>query len=154
MKLISACLVGMCTNLHGESNSHPLFEKLLREGKVIPFCPEQLGGLPTPRPASEIVGGDGEKVLEGKSRVIAKDGRDVTENFLCGARETLKLAQAVHADEAILQERSPSCGVHFAHDGDFGGNVIVGKGVTAALLEQEGFRVTSDEDYLMKSKLP
>jgi uncharacterized protein YbbK (DUF523 family) len=147
VKLVSACLIGMCTTFRGGANARNVFEELVAAGKAVPFCPEQLGGLPTPRPPAEIVGGTGEDVLDGRARVVTSDGADVTENYLRGAHETLRLAQLVGADEVILKERSPSCGVERVHDGTFSGTTIPGSGVTTALLRRHGFKVTSDEDY-------
>lgn len=105
---------------------------------VIPVCPEQLGGLPTPRTAAQIVGGSGEDVLEGRARVIAGDGADFTAAFLRGARETLHLCQRLRVQEAILKQGSPSCGCGRIHRGR---ERVPGMGVTAALLQREGIRV-------------
>jgi len=130
-----------------------LREELLRlaaAGELIPICPEQLGGLPTPRSPAEIVGGDGHAVLEGRARVLTQKGQDVTENYLRGAREVLRLASTVQAELVILKERSPSCGVHWIYDGTFTGRIVAGCGVTSALLQREGFAVVSDEEFLAK----
>lgn len=113
----------------------------------MPFCPEQLGGLPTPRPPAEIRGGDGGDVLDGRARVLNRDGADVTEQFIRGAQLTLQLAQAVRAEMVILKERSPSCGVDWIYDGTFTGTVVRGCGVTTALLRRNGLRVLSDEQF-------
>jgi uncharacterized protein YbbK (DUF523 family) len=108
--------------------------------------------LPTPRPPAEIQPGfDGFTVLEGKARVLRQSGEDVTEAFVRGAREMLKLAQGCGADLVILKERSPSCGVHSIHDGNFCGRIVSGIGVAAALLKRHGLQVLSDEEYLKES---
>jgi uncharacterized protein YbbK (DUF523 family) len=120
-------------------------QKLIREGKAIPVCPEQLGGLSTPRNPAEIVGGDGEDVLDGKARVMDRTGKDVTEAFIRGAYEALHLAKAVGAKEAILKEKSPSCGSCVIYDGTFQGKKKAGMGVTAALFQRHGIRVYSEE---------
>jgi len=106
-----------------------------------------MGGLPTPRPPAEIVGGDGDDVLEGRARVVSAAGEDVTAQFLAGAREALRLAGAVGAKAAILKERSPSCGSGAIYDGTFRGAVRAGQGVTAALLRRHGVQVFSEENW-------
>lgn len=108
---------------------------------IIPICPEQLGGLTTPRLPAEIKDGNGEKVLDGLARVINKEGLDVTDNFLKGAYESLKIAEVLGAKKAILKERSPSCGVKQIYDGNFKGNLIKASGITAALLKSRGIEV-------------
>lgn len=148
MMLISSCLVGLCSTYRGAAHANETFERLVAECKAIPFCPEQLGGLATPRDPAEIVGGEGCDVLAGRVRVITKAGADVTANYLRGAEEVLKLARIVRPELIILKERSPSCGVREIHDGTFSGNIIEGSGVTTALLLQNGFAVISDESYL------
>jgi uncharacterized protein YbbK (DUF523 family) len=153
MKLISACLVGLCTNYLGEGHPVDLFVAMLRRGELVPACPEQLGGLPTPRPPAEIQPGcDGFAVLEGKGRVLRQNGEDVTAAFIRGAQEMLKLAQACRAELVILKERSPSCGVRIIHDGAFCGRSIAGIGVTTALLKRHGIEVVSDEQYLERAR--
>jgi len=121
---------------------------MLRAGKVIPVCPEQLGGLPTPRQPAEISGGTGEEVLSGQARVINKSRCDVSDSFLRGAKQTLKIAQAVNPPLVILKNRSPSCGVGEVYDGSFSSRLQSGDGVTAALLKAHGFDVIDDEAYL------
>ncbi len=149
MKLISACLVGMCTNYLGQADMVREFVAMLERGEVVPACPEQLGGLTTPRPPAEIQPGcDGFTVLDGKGRVLRQNGEDVTEAFMRGAREMLKLAQACRAELVILKERSPSCGVNRIHDGNFCGRLVSGTGVAAAMLKRHGLQVLSDEQYL------
>ena len=103
---------------------------------MIPICPEQLGGLSTPREPSEQRG----------NKVITKSGKDVTENFVKGAKEVLKLARLFGIKEAILKQRSPSCGYGQIYDGTFSGTVIKGDGVTTALLKINGIKVISEED--------
>jgi uncharacterized protein YbbK (DUF523 family) len=147
MKLVSSCLMGLCTNWRGGASTRAALEKLLQSGEAVPFCPEQMGGLPTPRPPAEIQGGTGEDVLDGRARVMTQGGEDVTEHYLRGARETLKIAQAVAPELIVLKERSPSCGVRQIYDGTFSGITITGHGVTTALLLRNGFNVTSDEEY-------
>lgn len=145
--MISACLIGCECRYDQKSCRDQELEQLLREGKVIPVCPEQLGGLPTPRPPAEIVGGDGFDVLDGKARIVDQKGNDVTEEFLAGARQALKLAQTVGATSAILKENSPSCGSTFVYDGTFSGKKVTGTGLTAALFRRHGIEVQSEQTH-------
>lgn len=147
MYLISACLIGCEVTWCGGSNGRDVFVELVRRHRAIPVCPEQLGGLPTPRPPAEIVGGTGDDVLEGCARVLTRDGTDVTENFLRGAREVLRIAEFVRPKLIILKERSPSCGVHFIYDGTFTATLRPGSGVTTALLRRHEWKVMSDEEF-------
>jgi uncharacterized protein YbbK (DUF523 family) len=145
MILVSACLLGLNTKYDG---GHSLNEKVCSLSNLVPLvpvCPEQLGGLATPRPRAEIQGGDGYDVLSGRAHVLTDTGTDSTEAFLRGARETVKLASAVSAEAALLKARSPSCGNCRIFDGSFSGATHDGAGVTAALLLQNGIPVFSEE---------
>lgn len=144
MKMISACLIGCECRYDQKSCLDEDLEQLLREGKVIPVCPEQLGGLPTPRPPAEIIGGDGFDVLDGRARIVDQTGNDVTDEFLAGAQQALKLAKTVGATSAILKENSPSCGSSFVYDGSFSGKKVPGVGLTAALFKRNGIEVSSE----------
>jgi len=132
--LISACLLGVNCRYCGEKVTYSGMDQLMRVADVIPVCPEQIGGLATPRPPSERFEG----------RVLAKDGTDVTRQYVEGARETLRLAQLLHIDTAVLKERSPSCGSGIIYDGTFTGTRIPGDGVTAELLKANGIRVIGE----------
>ncbi|GEN32593.1 MULTISPECIES: DUF523 domain-containing protein [Aneurinibacillus] len=145
MKIVSACLMGCECRYDQKDNRVSEIEQLVKDGKAIPVCPEQLGGLSTPRNPAEIVGGDGFDVLDGKARVIDNEGNDVTGAFLQGARQALLMAQTVQATEAILKERSPSCGSTSIYDGTFSRTKQKGVGVTAALLLRHGISVRSEE---------
>jgi len=144
MKMISACLIGCECRYDQKSCLDEDLEQLLREGKVIPVCPEQLGGLPTPRPPAEIIGGDGFDVLDGRARIVDQTGNDVTDEFLAGAQQALKLAKTVGTTSAILKENSPSCGSSFVYDGSFSGKKVPGVGLTAALFKRNGIEVRSE----------
>ncbi|WP_289137589.1 DUF523 domain-containing protein [uncultured Brevibacillus sp.] len=144
MKMISACLIGCECRYDQKSCLDEDLEQLLREGKVIPVCPEQLGGLPTPRPPAEMIGGDGFDVLDGRARIVDQTGNDVTAEFLAGAQQALKLAKTVGATSAILKENSPSCGSSFVYDGSFSGKKVPGVGLTAALFKRNGIEVHSE----------
>jgi len=145
-KLCSACLLGIKCRYDGRSKPHQKVLALAERETLIPVCPEQLGGLPTPRPAQELQGCSGEDVLEGRGEVKNVRGEDVTENFIQGAQETLHLARIFGVKEAILKQESPSCGCGRTYDGSFSGRTISGKGVTAALLEKEGITIITEED--------
>ena len=127
--LVSSCLLGLPTRYDGASRPSPeCLEELA--GKIfVPVCPEQLGGLPTPRVPAELVDGQGEEVLAGTARVVNRDGVEVTEHFLLGARMVLEIAEKQKVAGAYLKSGSPSCG---------SGEVL---GVTAALLKKRGIPV-------------
>jgi len=143
---VSACLLGVNCKYNGTNNLNSDVIKLLSEEKLIPVCPEQLGGCSTPRPPVEIIGGDGRDVLDGKGRVISKNGEDVTQNLIRGANEVLKLAKTLGIKKAILKERSPSCGTCSIYDGTFSGKTLRGSGVAAQILKKSGITVISEED--------
>jgi uncharacterized protein YbbK (DUF523 family) len=136
IKLCSACLLGIKCRYDGQSKLNEKVIKLSKKEILIPVCPEQLGGLSTPREASEQRG----------RKVVTKSGKDVTKNFKEGAKQVLKLAKLFGIKEAILKQRSPSCGCGQIYDGTFSGKIIRGNGITAALLKRNGIRVVSEED--------
>lgn len=146
MIVISACLCGVNCKYNGENNLNEETLTLLKEGKAVLICPEQLGGLNTPRIPCEIVGGDGADVFDGKAKVVNSRGEDSTEEFVKGAYEALKIAKAVGAKSAILKSKSPSCGYGKIYDGSFTGKKIVGNGVTAELFLKNGIKVYTEEE--------
>ena len=148
MILVSACLLGLHTRYDQDTCPHPELIDLLEKGFIIPVCPEQLGGLPTPRPGSEIKGGTGHDVLAGKARVISEKGDNFTEQYIKGARETLYLAQLHKSPAAILKARSPACGSKEIYDGSHKGVLRPGAGVAAALLAENGITIYSEEDIV------
>ena len=129
--LISACLLGVRCRYDGASKPHPLAEELAKRHELIPVCPEQMGGLPTPRPPAERQG----------ERVVSVEGVDVTEQYRRGAEETLRLCRLFGCEAAVLKERSPSCGRGAVYDGTFTGTLTDGDGVTAQLLQEAGVSV-------------
>jgi len=136
--LISSCLLGIECRYDGSHSRAEEVIEMAREIQFIPICPEQLGGLSTPRAPSYIVKGDGKGVLSGHARVINSLGKDVTEAFIKGARESLKLARLTGATKAILKNKSPSCGLNTPYcETDTG----YGSGVTAALLLSVGIEI-------------
>lgn len=147
MYIISACLVGINCKYNGGNNLYKELVKLVKEGKAIPVCPEQLGGLSTPRHASEIV-----IDKKGEKRVINRKGEDVTDKFLKGGYETLKIAETVRAEGAILKARSPSCGYGHVYDGTFSGRLKEGNGITTDILINNGIKVYTEEEYIKLNK--
>jgi len=147
--LVSACLLGINCKYDGGNNlDEDLFRLIDRDDvKVFFACPEQLGGMTTPREPAEIVGGDGFDVLSGKARVLTKSGVDVTESFIKGAKEFLKITKILKVDFVILKSKSPSCGSKFTYDGSFSKKLREGCGVTAALLKKSGIKVYNEEDF-------
>lgn len=142
--LVSACLLGEPVRYDGTDNRVPssILDRWRTEDRVVPFCPEVAGGLGTPRPPSEIVGGDGGDVLEGRAEVETDEGRDVTDEYERGAREALEAARRAGARLAVLKDGSPSCGSSYIYDGTFSGRTHEeARGVTTALLERNGIRV-------------
>lgn len=147
--VVSACLLGRACRFDGRDKFTPELAFQLEGRNVAAVCPEELGGLGTPRPSCEISGGDGADVLDGKARVISAEGADNTEAFLTGAQAALQRALECGAREAILKERSPSCGVTSIYrDGGLG----AGQGVLAALLVRNGIRVIDEVRALHRKK--
>lgn len=146
MKLISACLLGIKCNWSGSHSRNNRAIKLSRAETLIPVCPEQLGGLSTPRAAQEIKGGTGEDVLDGLSRVLDLNGKDVSAQFIKGAEEVLRIARRFNISEFIARSKSPSCGCGRIYDGAFRGKLRDGDGVTTALLRRNGIRVIPAEE--------
>ena len=140
--IVSACLAGVRCRYDGGHCETPEIRRLVAEGRAMPVCPEQLGGLPTPRIPAEIVGDGGESVLKETALVLDNEGRAVTAAFIRGAEEAWKLARLVGAKKAILKERSPSCGVTQICRGE---EAISGEGVTCFLLRTHGIQVQGME---------
>jgi len=132
--LVSACLLGANCRYDGNNGKNEDVLALLDQYHLVPVCPEQLGGMQTPRPPAERRG----------ESVINQLDQDVTDFFVKGAKETLKLAGIYGCKRAILKERSPSCGHGMIYDGTFSGKKIPGNGVTAALLEDNGIKVIGE----------
>ncbi|MCR4432062.1 MAG: DUF523 domain-containing protein [Tepidanaerobacteraceae bacterium] len=150
MILISACLAGFNCKYNAKNNFNASIEELVKNKIAVPICPEQAGGMPTPRVPAEILGGDGLDVIEGRARVITSEGEDVTLKFFEGAKEALKLAKLVGANKAILKSRSPSCGCCKIYDGTFKGVLRAGMGVSAAYLLKHGIEVIDSDEFIKK----
>jgi uncharacterized protein YbbK (DUF523 family) len=135
--LISACLLGVACRYDGLSKplDREIIEKLRQQYHLIPICPEIMGGLPTPRVPSEISSG---------RKVLRKDGEDVTENYIRGAKEALRLAEIFQCDTALLKEKSPSCGAGKIYDGSFSKTLTSGNGITAEFLQKNGIRIIGE----------
>jgi uncharacterized protein YbbK (DUF523 family) len=127
--LVSSCLIGLCTRYDGCSKPDTACLQALQDFHYIPVCPEQLGGLPTPRSAADLTGGDGMDVLKERALVINRDGVDVSREFIAGARAVLHIARTQNIKLAMLKAKSPSCGM------------TPMLGVTAALLREHGIRI-------------
>lgn len=134
--LVSACLAGINCKYNGKNNENEKIIELIKEKDVILICPEQLGGLETPRTPAEIK----------NNKVINKEGIDVTEEYQTGAQEVLKIAQKFNIKTAILKSKSPSCGKGKIYDGTFSNKLIEGNGITAELLKKHGIKVISSDD--------
>ena len=134
--IVSACLAGENCKYNGGNNRNEKVLQLMQNNEVITICPEQMGGLPTPRIPAEIRNG----------LVTARDGRIVDSEFRAGAEKCLEIARQEQPDLIVLQSRSPSCGVKQRYDGTFTGTLVKGAGVTAQLLMENGFRVIDVED--------
>jgi len=142
--LVSACLLGCPCRYDGKSKPHESILALLGEHTLIPICPEQMGGLATPRPPAERINGG----------AFTENGGDVTEQYRRGAEEALHLAKLYGCTCAVLKERSPSCGSGQVYDGSFSRTLVPGDGVTAALLKANGITVLgeSEVENLWKSR--
>lgn len=141
LTIVSACLSGSPCRYDGHARPDDEIIDAVSAGRAISACAEQLGGLPTPRPAAEIVGGDGSDVLEGRARVVSAHGEDFTDAFIVGARQVADLAESRGITHAILQARSPSCGCTSIYDGTHSGQQRAGEGVLAAELKRRGITV-------------
>ncbi|MEH7117656.1 DUF523 domain-containing protein [Neobacillus vireti] len=148
MILVSSCLAGLQVRYNSTHSLDDRIRKLVEENKAYTVCPELLGGFSTPRQPAEIIGGDGEDVLDGKAKVVEKDGKDVTNLYLAGAEATLEMAKKMNATFVVLKENSPSCGSSMIYNGQFKGKKIVGNGVTSALLKRNGIQVLSEEQFV------
>ena len=147
MKLCSACLLGIKCEWDGKDRyKNEKIISLSKKELLIPVCPEQLGGLPTPRTPMEIIGGDGFTVLDKKAKLIDKNKIDKTSFLIHGAKEVLYTARIYGITQFIGKEMSPSCGVKYIYDGTFTGNKKKGKGIVSAFLERNGIKVISEED--------
>lgn len=146
--LISSCLLGLHTQWDEDCKRYDELINLVKDGKAVFYCPEQGGGLPTPRIPSEIEQGKtSTDVLNKRGKVINKQGNDVTKEFTKGAYMALQICKEFGLTVAILKEKSPSCGSNKTYDGSFTGNKREGTGVTAELLKKNGIKVYSEDNF-------
>lgn len=131
MYIVSACLAGVKCRYDGKSNENKYVLELVSKGKALPVCPEQLGGLPTPRMPAEIL----------NNRVITSDNKDITGLFEKGAKQAFRLCILANCDRAILKSRSPSCGFGRIYDGSFSGILVPGNGIFAEMLNDNGIKI-------------
>lgn len=141
MILVSSCLVGVNCTYSGKNNLGPELEMLFKKGMLLPFCPEVMGGLDTPRDPCEI------KNVEGQIKVLSNKGDDCTKEFKDGAARTLAVCKCCGINNAILKFRSPSCGFGKIYDGTFTHTLKEGNGLTADLLAQNGIRIFNENNY-------
>lgn len=151
MKIVSACLVGINCKWDGKNKLVLKLVKELKTGKLLPLCPEQLGGLPTPRPPCGILNATGGEVIAGKAKVIDCKGENHTRKFLKGSREVLRIAKELGVKEAVLRKASPCCGVGKTwqmrkRKNGYKNYLVNGDGVLTALLRKNGIKVLSERE--------
>ncbi len=148
--LVSSCLLGSPVRYNGahKRSGSDVLQRWLTEGRVVSVCPEVAGGLPVPRPPAEVVAGaGGAAVLAGLAKVVDPEANDVSAEFIAGAKYALQQAHANGVRVAVLKEGSPSCGSGYIYDGTFSRAKVLERGVAAALLENSGVRVFSEEQF-------
>ncbi len=138
MVLVSGCIVGIHCRYNGSTDIKEDVMQRLKEINLVPLCPEQLGGLPTPRPRAWISSGDGGDVLSGRSSIITETGEDVTDNFIRGAKEVEMIVKLLGIKSAYMKSKSPSCGFGKIWNGD---KLVDGNGVCTALLVQNNVEI-------------
>ncbi|MBU2589614.1 MAG: DUF523 domain-containing protein [Nanoarchaeota archaeon] len=136
MKIVSACLAGIKCRWDGKARPCLKVIELVKQGKAIPVCPEQLGGLTTPRTPAE----------QKNDKIFTKDGKDVTAQFERGAEEALKIAKLANCNEAIVKSKSSSCGSGKVYDGTFSGKLINGDGVFAKILKKNNIKLFTENE--------
>ena len=134
--LISSCLLGNNVKYNGKNNYASGIEKLKNKYELIIICPEVMGGLPIPRIPSEIL----------NDKVINKEGKDVTTNFICGMEKAVELVKKYNIKKALLKEGSPSCGSHYIYDGTFTGTKVDGLGITSRALTKLGVKIYNEKE--------
>jgi uncharacterized protein YbbK (DUF523 family) len=140
MYLISACLAGVNCRYDGKASTNEKVIELVNQGEAVLVCPEQLGGLTTPRISCEIVNQPGDR------KVINREGEDRTREFCLGAERTLAIAKALGVKKAIMKSKSPSCGCGQIYDGTFSKQLISGNGMAVELLLQNGIEVITEKE--------
>ncbi|SEK45297.1 Uncharacterized conserved protein YbbK, DUF523 family [Paenibacillus sp. cl141a] len=154
MIVVSSCLAGMKVRYNATDSMDTNIQLLVEAKKAVTVCPELLGGFTIPREPAEIVGGNGDDVLEGNARVVELSGKDVTEMYIQGAYQALRMAQDLGALLIVLKEGSPSCGSAMIYNGEFDNVKQAGYGVTTALLRREGYTVISEHELSVYAAQP
>ena len=142
--IVSACLVGKRCRYNGEDRAHPGVIRFLRKKNYVAICPERLAGWGVPRPPVEFHGGGARKVAEGKAKIVDDRGRNRTASLMKGVTRALRRALSLKAREAILKEKSPSCGVGKVYRD---GRLARGEGIFTYQLERHGVEVRSEESF-------
>ena len=142
--LISACLLGINCRYDGTHRAlNPgLIAELIKTFYLIPVCPEQLGGLPTPRPPAQFFGGTGKELIHGRAKLVDEEGRETTSYILKAAEEVLKLTDLFGIKTAIFKDKSPACGVERVY---MEGQIVSGEGVVTAVLRTKGLKILSGD---------
>ena len=144
--LLSACLTGVNCTFRGTNNLNDKLKKLADSGTTVALCPEVFGKMGVPRENIELLGGDGNDVLDGKARAVSSSGKDVTKNVIAGAKNVLDIVRKYGIKEAVLKSNSPTCGSGTIYDGTFSKKLKKGDGVLAALLKRNGIKVITEKD--------
>ena len=142
MIFVSACLAGINCKYSGGNNFNQKIFDMVKEGKAIPICPEQLGGLETPRNPAEM------RIIDGIQHVIDNKGNDLTKQFEKGAKEVIEFAKQLGVKSFILQPRSPSCGIGKIYSGNFDGKLVTGNGILVELCKNNGIEAINCEDIV------
>ena len=142
MIFVSACLAGINCKYSGENKFNQKIFDMVKEGNAIPICPEQLGGLETPRNPAEI------RIIDGVQHVIDNKGNDLTKQFEKGAKEVIEFAKQLGVKSFILQPRSPSCGIGKIYSGNFDGKLVTGNGILVELCKKNGIEAINCEDIV------
>jgi uncharacterized protein YbbK (DUF523 family) len=140
MKIVSACLAGLNVRYDGKNKANEKVIQMVKDGKAIPLCPEQLAGFPTSREPMEIREG----------RVVTRSGKDVTEKMQRAAQDFLEIAKHFNVKEVIFKSKSPSCGKGLIYDGTFSGKLVKGNGIFTELLQKNGIKVLTEEELPTK----
>jgi len=146
--IVSSCLMGKFVRYNGTTywSTHPILELLKKKVEIIDFCPEVEGGLPTPRKAAEIRGGDGFDVLLKNAQVLTNTQKNITKNFIDGAKKLRTICEKYNIGFVIFKEGSPACGVNRIYDGTFTHTSKTGTGVAAALLKKLKIPLFSEDE--------
>lgn len=144
--LVSACLAGINCTFRGKNNLNTKIKELSDSGETIALCPEIYGYLGVPRENIELIGGDGNDILDGKAKAVSVSGKDVTRDVVAGAHKVLEIVKKYDIKKAILKSNSPTCGSGRIYDGTFSNTLKAGDGVLAALLKRNDIEVITEKE--------